>query len=70
MLDFFSTVVTYLETFFRYIGMTISNLLSAIGYLITAQSSITLILGYMPAVIGGACLAFIAIGVVRFLLLR
>lgn len=70
MLDFFSTVVTYLETFFRYIGMTISNLLSAIGYLVTAQSSLVLILGYMPVVIGGACLAFVAIGVVRFLLLR
>lgn len=70
MLDFFSTVVTYLETFFRYIGMTISNLLSAIGYLVTAQSSLGLILGYMPVVIGGACLAFVAIGVVRFLLLR
>lgn len=70
MLDFFSTVVTYLETFFRYIGMTISNLLSAIGYLVTAQSSLGLILGYMPVVIGGACLAFVAIGVIRFLLLR
>lgn len=70
MLDFFSTVVTYLETFFRYIGMTISNLLSAITYLVTAQSSLGLILGYMPVVIGGACLAFVAIGVVRFLLLR
>lgn len=70
MLDFFSTVVTYLETFFRYIGMTISNLLTAITYLVTAQSSLGLILGYMPVVIGGACLAFVAIGVVRFLLLR
>ena len=70
MLDFFSTVVTYLETFFRYIGMLISNLLSAITYLVTAQSSLGLILGYMPVVIGGACLAFVAIGVVRFLLLR
>ena len=70
MLDFFSTVVTYLETFFRYIGMTISNLLSAIVYLVTAQSSVGLIIGYMPVVIGGACLAFVAIGVVRFLLLR
>lgn len=70
MLDFFSTVVTYLETFFRYIGMTISNLLSAISYLVTAQSSLGLILGYMPVVIGGACLAFVAIGVIRFLLLR
>jgi len=70
MLDFFSTVVTYLETFFRYIGMTISNLLSAIVYLVTAQSSVGLIIGYMPVVIGGACMAFIAIGVIRFLLLR
>lgn len=70
MLDFFSTVVTYLEIFFRYIGMLISNLLSAIVYLVTAQSSLGLILGYMPVVIGGACLAFVAIGVVRFLLLR
>lgn len=70
MLDFFSTVVTYFEIFFRYIGMLISNLLSAIVYLVTAQSSLVLILGYMPVVIGGACLAFVAIGVVRFLLLR
>lgn len=70
MLDFFSTVVTYLETFFRYIGMTISNLLSAIVYLVTAQGSVGLIIGYMPVVIGGACTAFIAIGVIRFLLLR
>lgn len=70
MLDFFSTVVTYLEIFFRYIGMLISNLFSAVTYLVTAQSSLGLILGYMPVVIGGACLAFVAIGVVRFLLLR
>lgn len=70
MLDFFSTIVTYLETFFRFIAMSISNLLSAIGYLITAQSSVTLILGYMPVVVGGACLAFIAIAVIRFLLLK
>lgn len=70
MLDFFSTIVTYLETFFRFIGMTISNLASAIGYLVSSQSSITLIVGYMPAIIGGACLAFISLGVIRFLLLR
>lgn len=70
MLDFFSTIITYLETFFRFIGMTITSLLSAMGYLVTSQSTIMLILGYMPIVIGGACSAFIAIAVIRFLLLK
>lgn len=70
MLDFFSTIVSYIETFFRFIGMTISNILSALGYLITAQTSISLIIGYMPTVIGGACLAFLAVFIIRFLLLR
>lgn len=70
MFDFFETVINYIETFFRFIVMMIQNIISALTYLVTAQQSIMVIVGYMPAVIGGACMAFIAIGVMRFLLMK
>ena len=70
MFDFFETVINYIETFFRFIVMMIQNIISALTYLVTSQQSIMVIVGYMPAVIGGACMAFIAIGVMRFLLLK
>ena len=70
MLDFFGTVINYIETFFRYLGTIISNIIAALAYLVTSQQAITVIMGYMPTVIGGACLAFIAIAVMRFLLMK
>ncbi len=70
MFDFFGTVINYIETFFRYLGMIISNIIAALAYLVTSQQAITVIMGYMPTVIGGACLAFIAIAVMRFLLMK
>lgn len=70
MFDFFETVINYIETFFRYLGTIISNIIAAVAYLVTSQQAITVIMGYMPTVIGGACLAFIAIAVMRFLLMK
>lgn len=70
MFDFFRTVINYIETFFRYLGTIISNIIAALAYLVTSQQAITVIMGYMPTVIGGACLAFIAIAVMRFLLMK
>lgn len=70
MFDFFGTIIEYFATFFRYLGTIISNIISALAYLVSAQQSITVIIGFMPTVIGGACLAFIAIAVMRFLLMK
>ena len=70
MFDFFETVINYIGTFFRYLGTIISNIIAALAYLVTSQQAITVIMGYMPTVIGGACLAFIAIAVMRFLLMK
>lgn len=69
-MNFFESVVSFFETFWNFLKMTIDNIVFAVTFLVTSQNAIMVIMGYMPFVIGGACLAFIAIGVIRFLLLR
>ena len=46
MFDFFGTVINYIETFFRYLGTIISNIIAALAYLVTSQQAITVIMGY------------------------
>ena len=70
MAGFFDTLINAVSQFVQYIGMMVSSLLSAIGYLILGQTSVTLILGYMPLVVSGACTAFLAVFVIRFLVGR
>lgn len=70
MLDFWNSVVEFFELIGRFLIMSVMNLISAISFLSGAMTTMSLILGYMPMIIGGACLAFVSIGVIRFLLMK
>lgn len=70
MLDFFNTVVEYIQFFFNFISTTISSLVYGLTYLISGQGTVLVIIGYLPAIVGGACAAFLAIYLLRFLLLK
>lgn len=70
MLNFFQSIFEQLEVLIRTIGMLFGNLLMGITYFANAQTAIIPLLSFMPVVIGGAITTFIAIGIIRFLLLK
>lgn len=69
-MNFFETIGYYCGIFFRYLWMVINNLGAAITYLFMSQSTIIVIFGFLPTLIGGACAAFVAIAITRFLLMK
>ncbi len=68
VVDFFSAGWEALCTFARYLGMVVSNVLSAITFMLTSQQAILVVLEYMPFVIGGCATAVLAIAVIRIFL--
>ena len=70
MFDFFNTIVNGFQQFLLFIKTAIESLVTGITFLITAGPATMSIINYMPTVIAGACLSFLAIFVLRFLLLK
>lgn len=70
MLNFFDSVIEFLQVAWNFIVNLIQSLLSAIFYVTQAVGVSTGILAYMPAFIAGCGLAVVAIGVIKFLIGR
>lgn len=75
--NFFQSIIEYIVNFWHailtlveYFKTIILNLVMGVTYLFTAQQSITVILGFVPYAIGGACTAFIAIAILRFFCMK
>ena len=73
--NFFDSVTSFFSSvwnFFRLVADLISNtlrsLIHALEFLLTAQLSLNVVINYLPAIVSGACLAFVAVGVLRFIL--
>ena len=71
--NFFESVTSFFSSigeFFNLVGKVISNtmysLIHAINFLLTAQFSLSVVINYLPAIVSGACFAFVAVGVLRF----
>ena len=70
IIEYFLSVWRALLTFAEYLKTIVLNLFMGVTYLLTAQQTITAILGFIPYAIGGACTAFIAIAILRFFCLK
>lgn len=68
--SFLQSVGDFFYAIGRFLANVVSSIFQAITFLVESSQTITFILGYMPAVIGGAALAFISLWIVRFLLLK
>ena len=66
--SFFSSIVDFFKLVGSLISNTLSSLVHALEFLLTAQFSLNVVINYLPAVVSGACLAFVAVGVLRFIL--
>ena len=73
--NFFDSVTSFFSSiheFFKLIGRLVSNTLSsivhAIEFIFSAQYSLNVVINYLPAIVAGACFAFVAVGVLRFIL--
>ena len=73
--NFFDSVTSFFTSiwdFFKLVADIISNtlrsLVYAINFLVSAQFSLNVVINYLPAIISGACFAFVAVGVLRFVL--
>lgn len=70
IIEYFVSVWHAILTFAEYLKTILLNLFMGVTYIITAQQSLTFILGFVPYAIGGACTAFIAIAILRFFCLK
>ena len=70
VIEFFQSIGRAIQVFWNYLTTVIANLVTAMVYLSTSQQSVTVVMGFMPILIGGACLAFIAIAILRFFLMK
>ena len=73
--NFFDSVTSFLSSigdFFKLAGRLIANTLSsivhAVQYIFSAQYSLNVVINYLPAIVAGACFAFVAVGILRFIL--
>lgn len=69
-MGFFETVINFFQALWSYI----TNIISMLGYAVTmvlgGLQGTTILLTYMPAVIGGCGLTVVAVLIVRFLLMK
>lgn len=70
MFDFFNTIVGYIETIWNFFWGLVQSLLMAIKFLITGTDAVLYLVGFLPAVIGGAVVVFFFIYVLKFLIGR
>lgn len=73
--NFFESLTSFLYSIWDFIKLcanlvsnTLKSLTYAIQFLFSAQVSLNIVINYLPAIISGACFAFVAVGILRFLL--
>lgn len=69
-MNFFETIGYYISLYAGYLKLLIVNLVEGIAFIFASQATIMGILGFLPPLIGAACAAFVAIAILRFLLLK
>lgn len=66
--SFFSSIWEFLKLASNLVSNTLKSLTYAIQFLFSAQASLNIVINYLPAIISGACFAFVAVGILRFVL--
>lgn len=66
--SFFSSIGEFLRLAGQLVANTLNSLTYAIQFLFSAQVSLNIVINYLPAIISGACFAFVAVGILRFVL--
>lgn len=66
--SFFSSIWEFLKLASNLVSNTLKSLTYAIQFLFSAQVSLNIVINYLPAIISGACFAFVAVGILRFVL--
>ncbi len=70
MFAFFDLILGYLETIWNLVVGLVSSLLMAIKFVITGTDAIVYLSGFLPAVIGGCVIIFLAVAILKFVLGR
>lgn len=70
MLDFFNTIVGYVETIWNFFWGLCQSLLMAIKFLLTGTDAVLYLVGFLPVVIGGAVVVFFFIYILKFIIGR
>lgn len=70
MFDFFNTIAGYFETLWNMIVNLIQSLLMAVGMVGSSMYFVTSLVAFIPPLIATGIIIFIAVFVVRFLLMK
>lgn len=70
MFEFFDRIIGYIETLWNLVVGLVSSLLIALRFLITGTEAIYYLAGFLPGIIGGCVIIFLAIAILKFLLGR
>lgn len=70
MLDFFNMVGGYLVTLWNMVLNLIESLLMAVGMVASSVGFVTQLVAYVPPILASGIIIFIAVFVVRFLLMK
>lgn len=68
VVTFFSSIWEFIQLASKLVVNTLNSLVHALEFLLTAQFSLNVVINYLPVVVSGACFAFVAVGVLRFIL--
>lgn len=70
MFDFFESILGFFETVGQFIENLIGSLIMAVIFMTKSVTFALALIQYVPAIIGSAIVIFLAIYIIRFLLLK
>lgn len=66
-MNFFQSLIDYVQAFFSYLINIIENLITAVGLLIQLPTIVNTLVGYVPPIIGTCCIVIVSVAVVKLI---